>query len=436
MNRRMKEKYLKIFVPLLVGLIFILLIWVGYKLIFGKKLSFLETIDKSVYADINYDAIYGIHLNFKGSINLPENYHDMKLVLANGKDEIEIPIEVKEKDGKREFVTSNFINKGINLEYLPVGTYYLLIKASTNENNKEVEKYFSVTNKTDYDNLEYYTLTKNGKNNKIDIEWNTYEECPTLRVTVKETSLPSDVYDITIDPGHGGVDTGAIGYLDGVEYRESNLNLTVSLALKKILEERGYKVAITRSSDENIEIYEKGGSAVLANETKSKFNFALHHNSFEYQTEELNGLEVYVASDIEFDFANLLIENIIKETGTQISPKEIYQTVPGIYQRYFSEDDIAEDEVQPSNKTTSMIYYYNIRELGGISTHSTNDGRYKDINGYPANPYYNANVTTEPYLLELGYVNNEENLRLIVGNEEKYALGIANAIEKYLEINY
>ena len=436
MNRRMKEKYLKIFVPLLVGLIFILLIWVGYKLIFGKKLSFLETIDKSVYADINYDAIYGIHLNFKGSFVLPENYHDMKLVLANGKDEIEIPIEVKEKDDKSEFVTSNFINKGINLEYLPVGTYYLLIKASTNENNKEVDKYFSVTNKTDYENLEYYTLTKNGKNNKIDIEWNTYEECPTLRFTVKETNLPSDVYDITIDPGHGGVDTGAIGYLDGKEYHESNLNLTVSLALKKILEERGYKVAITRSTDENIEIYEKGGSAVLANETKSKFNFALHHNSFDYQAEELNGLEVYVASDIEFDFANLLIENIIKETGTQISPKEIYQTVPGIYQRYFSEDDIAEDEVQPSNKTTSMIYYYNIRELGGISTHSTNDGRYKDINGYPANPYYKANVTTEPYLLELGYVNNEENLKLIVGNEEKYALGIANAIEKYLETDY
>lgn len=436
MNERVKEKYLKIFIPLLAGLLFILLIWLGYKLIFGKKLSFLETVDKSVYAEINHDAIYGIHLNFKGSIDLPDNFYNIRLVLANGKDEIEIPIKVTEKDGKSNFVTSNLINKGINLEYLPIGTYYLLIKATTNEKNKEIDKYFSVTNKTDYDNLEYYTLTKDGKNNKIDIEWNTYEECPTLRFTVKESSLPSDVYDITIDPGHGGVDTGAIGYLDGKEYHESNLNLNVSLALKKILEERGYKVAITRTEDKNIEIYEKGGSAVLANETKSKFNFALHHNSFDYQAEELNGLEVYVASDIEFDFANLLIENIIAETGTQISPKEIYQTVPGIYQRYFSEDDILEDEVQPSNKTTSMIYYYNIRELGGISTQSTNDGRYKDINGYPANPYNKANVTTEPYLLELGYVNNEANLRLIVGNEDKYALGIANALKKYLETDY
>ncbi len=436
MNRRIKEKYLKIFIPLLIGLIFILILWFGYKFIFQKKLSFLETIDKSVYADINYDAIYGIHLNFKGSIVLPENYNNMQLVLANGKDEINIPIEIKENDGKKEFVTSNLINKGINLEFLPAGTYYLLIKASTMENNKEIDKYFSVTNQTDYNNLEYYTLTKEGKNNKIAIEWNTYEECPTLRFTIKETSLPNDVYDITIDPGHGGVDVGAIGYLNGVEYHESNLNLKVSLALKKILEERGYKVAITRTEDTNIEIYDKGGSAVLANETKSKFNFALHHNSFEYQAEELNGLEVYVASDIEFDFANLLIENIINETGTQISPKEIYQTVPGIYQRYFSEDDILEDEVQPSNKTTSMIYYYNIRELGGISTKSTNDGRYKDINGYPANPYNKANVTTEPYLLELGYVNNEENLKLIIGNEEKYALGIANALKKYLETEY
>ncbi len=436
MNRRLKEKYLKIFVPLGIGLIFILLIWLGYKLIFNHKLSFLEKIDKSVYADINYDAIYGIHLNFKGSINLSSEYRDVKLVLANGKDEVEIPIEVSNKDDGISFVTSNLINKGINLEYLPIGTYYLLIKATTTEKNKDVVKYFSVTNKTDYDDLEYYTLSKDGKNNKIDIEWNTYEECPTLRFTIKEEALPSDVYDITIDPGHGGVDVGAIGSLDGFEYHESNLNLKVGLALKKILEERGYKVAITRTEDKNIEIYDEGGSAVLANETKSKFNFAIHHNSFDYQTDELNGLEVYVASDIEFDFANLLIENILSEANTQISPKEIYQTVPGIYQRYFSEEDILDDEVQPSNKTTSMIYYYNIRELGGISTHSTNDGRYKDINGYPANPYNKANVTTEPYLLELGYVNNESNLRNIVGNEEKYALGIANALKKYLETEY
>lgn len=436
MNRRIKEKYLKTFVPLGIGLLFVLLIWLGYKLIFGHKLSFLEQIDKSVYADINYDAIYGIHLNFKGSINLSNDYRDVKLVLANGKDEIDIPIKLAENEGVRSFETSNLINKGINLEYLPKGTYYLLIKATINENNKDINKYFSVTNKTDYDDLEYYTLSKEGKNNKIDIEWNTYEECPTLRFTIKEEQLPSDVYDITIDPGHGGIDVGAIGSLDGVEYHESNLNLKVGLALKKVLEERGYKVAITRTEDKNIEIYDTKGSAVLANETKSKFNFAIHHNSFEYQTDELNGLEVYVASDIEFDLANLLVENIINETGTQISPKEIYQTVPGIYQRYFSEQDILEDEVQPSNKTTSMIYYYNIRELGGISTHSTNDGRYKDINGYPANPYNKANVTTEPYLLELGYVNNENNLRNIVGNEEKYALGIANAIKKYLETEY
>ncbi len=436
MNRRIKEKYLKVFVPLGLGLIFILLIWIGYKLIFNHKLSFLEKVDKSVYAEINYDAIYGIHLNFKGSINLSSDYHDVELVLANGNDEVVLPVKITQKDDEINFVTSNFINKGINLEYLPIGTYYLLIKASVLDNGKDITRYFSVSNKTDYDDLVYYTLSKDGKNNRIDIEWNTYDECPTLRFTVKEEKLPDDVYDVTIDPGHGGIDVGAIGSLDGIEYHESNLNLKVSLALKKILEERGYKVAITRTEDENIEIYDSGGSAVLANETKSKFNFAIHHNSFDYQTDELNGLEVYVASDIEFDFANLLIENILSETGTQISPKEIYQTAPGIYQRYFSEDDILEDEVQPSNKTTSMIYYYNIRELGGISTHSTNDGRYKDINGYPANPYNKANVTTEPYLLELGYVNNENNLRNIIGNEDKYALGIANALKKYLETEY
>ncbi len=436
MKRRNNEKFLKTVVPLLLGLVFLLIIFGCYRLITKKNKTFLQTIDKSLYASISHDAIYGIHLNFKGSMPVLENISDFSLVLANGKDEIVLPFESNVEDDTLTFTTSNYINKGINLEFLPTGVYYLVIKAVTMEDDKPITKYFSVKNDTDYQNLEYYTLTKDGKNNKIDIEWDTYEECPTLRFTIKECELPNDVYDITIDPGHGGFDAGAVGTLDGVTYHEADLNLNVSLKLKEILEAKGYKVAMTRTKDEDVSIYEPGGSATLANDVKSKFNFALHHNSFAYEASYLKGLEVYVASDIEFDFANLLIDNITKQANTQISPKEIYQTAPGIYQRYFSEEEILEDEVQPSNKTTSMIYYYNIRELGGISTQSTNDGRYYDINGYVANPYNKSNNTTEPYLLELGYVNNEDDLRNIVGHEEDYARGIYNALEEYLSTNY
>src|SRR5699024_1829226 len=83
------------------------------------------------------------------------------------------------------------------------------------EDQKEIIKYYSVTNNSSYENLEYYTLTKNNKNNKIDIEWNTYEEIPTLRFTIKETTLPENVYDITIDPGHHAKDSGKTACSDG-----------------------------------------------------------------------------------------------------------------------------------------------------------------------------------------------------------------------------
>lgn len=51
---------------------------------------------------------------------------------------------------------------------------------------------------------------------------------------------------ILIDPGHGGSDGGARSN-SGVQ--EKDINLQISLKLKKKLEERGYKSFLTRESD-------------------------------------------------------------------------------------------------------------------------------------------------------------------------------------------
>ena len=433
MERKKREKFLKIFVPIILTIIIANIVFIGYKLLFNKKKHFLETIDTSVYAKITYEAIYGIHLNFKGTFEIPENVTDIKLILTDGKTDISLPYEEEISDNVLNFSTSKLNNTGINLEKLPLGTYYLMLKGIYHDNQKSYVKYYSVENKTysdkyqkSFNDMEYYTLTKDGKNNKISFNWNTYENCPTLKVNIEEQKLPDDVYDITIDPGHGGSDVGAIGKLNNKEYTEADLNLKVSLKLKEYLEEQGYKVAMTRNDDSYVEIYSKNGSATLANETKSKFNFAIHHNSFEYEVDYLKGLEVYVADNID---SNILINHITSEAFATISPKETYCTEKGIYQRYFSQEEIDDDEIQPSNKTTQMIYYYNIRELGGIITNSTNDGRYED---YPKNPYYDANVTTEPYLLELGYINNEEDLKSLINNSDNYAKAIKNALVEYL----
>src|SRR5690606_8956019 len=55
---------------------------------------------------------------------------------------------------------------------------------------------------------------------------------------------------ILIDPGHGGIDGGAKSKSGVIE---KDINLQISLKLKDILEKKGYKVYLTRESDQGLE---------------------------------------------------------------------------------------------------------------------------------------------------------------------------------------
>lgn len=61
---------------------------------------------------------------------------------------------------------------------------------------------------------------------------------------------PSFGYTIVIDPGHGGIDPGSIGYKTKV--KESELNLKISLALADKLRAVGVRVVLTRTDDNSL----------------------------------------------------------------------------------------------------------------------------------------------------------------------------------------
>lgn len=443
-----KKKILKIVLPICFTLCIVLIIFLGIK-IFTKEpqKTFLEKLEPTNYGEITNYAIYGIHMNIEGKFTLQDGESNPLLVLSNGDVEIEVPWIITKEEDTYSFKTSDYINEGINLESLPVETLYLVLKTeSKDEKEQIISKYYSFENHSIYDNLEYYTLTKNNQNNLIKMEWNTYEECPTWRFKIENTKLPNDVYDITIDPGHDGTDPGKVVcvrennvydpdlygncYNGGTEIEEREVNLNVSLALKEKLESLGYKVTLTRMDNESrVEIYDPMGSATMANDTKSKFNFAIHHNSsgvnggFSY----LKGLELYIANDTNLDFANIIVEEIITKANTQASLKEQYKIANGIYQRFFTQQEVDNDDY-PGTKSTKLIYYYYIREVGGVSTHAINNG----YSSYPANAHYNSNNTAEPYLFELGYMDNLSDINNIKNNPQNYAEAISSALQKYL----
>lgn len=61
------------------------------------------------------------------------------------------------------------------------------------------------------------------------------------------TTPPSVGYTIVVDPGHGGIDPGSIGYK--TKTRESDLNLKLSLMLAEKLRAVGVRVIMTRTDD-------------------------------------------------------------------------------------------------------------------------------------------------------------------------------------------
>ena len=417
-KRKKKRRCFKFFIVLLIITTLILLFTFIY------KERFLDKVDYSQKGNITYYDIYGIHMNFEGNFKL-SGYSNPKLVLTDGIKEMIINWDLDKHDDEYSFKTSEYINDGINLERLNTGTYYLLIKVS----NDEEDIYFPLVNKTEYKDLEYYTLT--GTDKKIDIIWDKYLENEILKFDIKNTKLPDDVYDITIDPGHDGSDAGMIVCANGnvpnylgecsnsKAYKESDLNFTVSKALKDELEKLGYKVKLTRDSkDSKLPTYGKMGSGTTANTVKAKFNLALHHNSSNVPGGMSNtyGLEVYVAGNSKFDLAKSFVKNITEKANISTSTKEEFKTEDGIYQRF------SDDGITP--------YYYMIREVGGIATHAYVDG---SNTKYDANPYYNSNNTAEGYLLELGYIDNVKELKNIIDNPNDYARGIALGLDEYLK---
>lgn len=85
--------------------------------------------------------------------------------------------------------------------------------------------------------------------------------------SISVSYLPITNKIIGIDPGHGGVDPGAIG-ISGV--REDEINLKIGLKLKRFIEQSGGIVVMTRVTDEGL--YTKESKTIREMKTEDLHN--------------------------------------------------------------------------------------------------------------------------------------------------------------------
>lgn len=105
--------------------------------------------------------------------------------------------------------------------------------------------------------------------------------------TVMAESAPGKASCIIIDPGHGGVDGGAVSCTGRPE---SSYNLEISLRLNDLLHLLGYDTKMIRTTD--ISVYTTGDTIAgkkasdlkervrIANETDNAIYLSIHQNSF------------------------------------------------------------------------------------------------------------------------------------------------------------
>ena len=426
-----KKRRLKKRVKLFFCILFIIFLIILFKYLYIKKLDIEE---ESAIIDNYY--IYGQYLSLEGSLDdIDISYDKIDLVLYNGKFKKYKIVVTKESDTIK-FSLDKKINRGIYLDNINKGKYCLFIRIgylnkdeSSDEKKVYDYKYYKLDNKSKYDETVYYTVSQYDK--KIVI--NSNNSYSTLMFNVSNNN-DKDIYDIVIDPGHGGVDSGT----SNGNYNESDIVMDISKRIAKGLENNGFRVKLTRGinsldSDEYFEEYNAGGRAVISHEVYAKYVFSIHANSSD--SSKVKGVELYTASGINYEFAKLLINDIVDSDLISVSSKSLYKIDDGIYTHNFSEEEIDNALIGYDNKgykryniTSDSNYLYMIREIGGIATNAFVDGRNKS---YGENKYRNSNVGVEGYLIELGYMVVQEDLNNIINNSESYVKGIAQSISDF-----
>lgn len=149
----------------------------------------------------------------------------------------------------------------------------------------------------DISNLKKYNIEKTSDDTVV-INVETKAAAPITKPTVNNgnsnnnSTITADSSKlIVLDAGHGGSDSGAVGYSNGNVVLEKNLTLEITYKVKEILENAGYTVSMTRTGDTLPSLVER---PTQANAENAAVFVSIHINSVD-NAPNANGTEVYYA---------------------------------------------------------------------------------------------------------------------------------------------
>lgn len=129
---------------------------------------------------------------------------------------------------------------------------------------------------------------------------------------------------VVLDPGHGGNDPGKVG---ANSVKEKDVNLQIAMKTKKLLENEGVRVIMTRDkdqdlagdSDHNRKVQDMKARVKLINDAMPALTVSIHQNS--YQDPSVKGAQVfYYSHSKEAERAAEILKQAlltVEESGTR-----------------------------------------------------------------------------------------------------------------------
>lgn len=133
---------------------------------------------------------------------------------------------------------------------------------------------------------------------------------------------------IVIDAGHGGIDGGVVGQ-QGV--KESDINLKMSFLLKEALEQKNYKVVMTRTTEQalnNIKRLDMAMRKEIIQKADALAVISLHVNKFSDSSRR--GVQVfYDDTGVGKEFAVTMQDYLNMQINAKYSGRSDYKAIAG-----------------------------------------------------------------------------------------------------------
>jgi N-acetylmuramoyl-L-alanine amidase len=225
--------------------------------------------------------------------------------------------------------------------------------------------------------------------------------------------LALGVRRVVIDPGHGGKDYGAPGYLKGVHEKQVSLQIARRLA-KKIKAELGLEVILTRNRDRFLTLEER---TAFANTKNADLFISIHTNAS--RDRRAYGIETYFLNLATDDEA---IRVAAMENAT--STKNISDLQKILY------DLMQNAKINESSRLAAYVQSSTIRHL--------KNKRYSRIKskGVKQAPFYVLLGAQMPsILIETSFISNDRECKRLVSPkfQERLAEGIVEGIRSYIK---